>query len=79
MRAYRLAHGAPLSEGEAAQLITRAALGEALPWAPVKEGPRYRLAHLATLTPQQLAQHAGRVSRCAQVLRGSPVPAALTA
>lgn len=76
---YHLTHGQALSEGEAAHLLTRAALGEPLTYAPVKVGPRFILAHLATLTPAQLAQHAGRVSRRAQVQGGLTVPAQITA
>ena len=79
MKPYRLAHGSALSEGEAAQLITRAAAGEALTWAPVRRGTAWVLAHLHTLTAQERAQHARRVTLAAQVLDGCTTPARLTA
>lgn len=79
MSAYRLGHGSELTDAQAAQLLARTAQGEALNWAPVKTGHRWALAHLATLTAAQLDEHRERVSRCAQVLDGLTVPAALTA
>ncbi|WP_414657297.1 hypothetical protein ACINK0_03000 [Deinococcus sp. VB343] len=79
MTAYRLSAGAALSDAQAAQLLTRQAQGEALNWAPLRAGRGWVLAPLYTLTPAQLAQHRERVSRCAQVLDGLTVPAALTA
>jgi hypothetical protein len=77
--AYRLTHGSALSEGEAAHLITRAAQGEALTFAPVKVGHRWALAHLATLSAAQVAAHAHRVSLTARLLDGLTVPAHLIA
>lgn len=79
MTAYRLSAGAALTDAQAAQLLTRAAQGEALNWAPVKTGPGWKLAPLYTLTAAQLAQHRERVSRCREVLDGLTVPAQLTA
>lgn len=76
---YRRTHGQTLSEGEAAHLITRAASGEPLTHAPVKRGPAWVLAHLATLTPAERAAHAQRITQAARVLSGAATPAHLTA
>ncbi|CAM3886826.1 hypothetical protein [Deinococcus frigens] len=76
---YRLTHGQAISEGEAAHLITRAAQGEAMTYAPVKHGHAWALAHLATLTPSERAQHAQRVRDAAALLAGLSIPAALSA
>jgi hypothetical protein len=76
---YRLPHGAPLSDAQAAHLLTRAAAGEPLTWAPVRQGAAWTLAHLATLSAAQRREHAQRVHRTAQLLAGHPVPAVLTA
>lgn len=76
---YRLTHGAPLSEAQAAQLLTRAALGEALNFAPVKAGHLWTLAHVATLNAAQRTEHARRVSLAAQLLAGHSVPAQICA
>lgn len=76
---YRLTHGSALSEGEAAHLLARAAQGEAMTHAPVKRGHAWALAHLATLTPGERAQHAQRVRGAAAVLAGLSIPAALSA
>lgn len=76
---YRLTHGQALSEGEAAHLLARAAHGEALTHAPVKRRHAWALAHLATLTPGERAQHDVRVRGAAAVLAGLSVPAALGA
>lgn len=79
MSGYRLTHGAPLTDAQAAQLLTRTALGEPLNWAPVKTGQRWSLAHVVTLSAQQLDEHRERVSRCAQLLNGTPPAAAFIA
>ena len=68
MTAYTLHHGAALSPAEAAHLLARAAQGDALTHAPVKEGTGYVLAHLATLSAQQLAAHRAQVLQLAQRL-----------
>lgn len=74
-----LHHGATLSPAQAAHLLTRAAQGEPLTHAPVKEGSTWTLAHLATLSVAQQLEHARRVNLTADLLAGAPVPAALTA
>lgn len=76
---YRLPHGSPLSDAQAAQLITRAAQGEALNFAPVKRGPLWVLAHLAALTPAERVELARRVTLAAQLLDLGTVPALMTA
>lgn len=76
---YRLTHGSPLSDAQAAQLITRTAQGEALNFAPVKYGHRWVLAHLSTLTAAQRADLARRVLLAGQLLDACTVPALLTA
>lgn len=76
---YRLTHGSPLSDAQAAQLITRTAQGEALNFAPVKHGHRWVLAHLATLTAAQRADFARRVLLAGQLLDARTVPAQISA
>ena len=65
---YRKHHGAALIPAEAAQLLVRAAYGERLAFVPVRIGRSYRLAHVATLSPQQRAEHARRVSEVGAAL-----------
>lgn len=76
---YRLPHGSPLTDAQAAQLLTRAAQGEALTFAPVKRGHLWVLAHLATLSAPERAQLARRVQLAAQLLDFGSVPALLSA
>lgn len=76
---YRLHHGAPLNDAQAAQLITRTAQGEALNFAAVRRGSFWVLAHLATLSAAERAEFARRVTLAAQLLDTSTVPALLTA
>lgn len=76
---YRLPHGAALTDAQAAHLLTRAAQGEALNWAPVKTGPRWVLAHVATLSPAERADHARQVRLTADLIAGRAVPALLKA
>ena len=76
---YRLAHGSTLSEAQAVQVLTRTAQGEPLDFAPIRHGHLWTLAHLATLSAAERAEHARRVQLAAQVLSGSPLPARLTA
>ena len=76
---YRLGHGSPLTQAEAAQLLTRAAAGEALQLAPVKRGHRWALAHLQTLSAADLSAYRARVELTAQLLAGGTVPALMTA
>ena len=65
---YRKMHGDRLTSGEAAQLLIRIAQGERLTFVPVKTAHGYRLAHVATLSPQQRAEHARRVREVAATL-----------
>jgi hypothetical protein len=76
---YRLSHGSPLNDAQAAQLITRTAQGEALNFAPVRAGHLWILAHLATLTAAERSEHARRVHLAARLLDLGSVPAALSA
>ncbi len=79
MTAYRLPHGSPLSDAEAAQLITRTAQGEALTFAPVKAGRAWVLLHLTTLSPLEREDFTRRVQLAAQFLDGAAQPQPLSA
>lgn len=76
---YRLTHGATLTSAQAAHLLTRAASGEALSFAPVKRGPLWVLAHLATLSAAERSEYARRLALTADLLGGLSVPAAINA
>ena len=68
LHTYRHTHGAALSAAEAAHLLTRAAQGEAMTHAPVKEGSRYHLAHVATLSEEQRQRYRAQVQQVAAAL-----------
>ena len=76
---YHLPHGSPLSDAQAVQIITRAAQGEALDFAPVRSGAAWVLLHLGTLTPCERAAFTRRVQLAAQFLDGAASSKPLTA
>lgn len=75
----RVSLGEPLSRAEAAELLSREAAGERLPYFPRKQGAGFFLDLRSLMTDAEREEHAFRVEQVSRVLSGLHIPAAVTA